>query len=338
MHIKKTIKKFLKILFFASITVFLVWAIASKINAQIITEVEFKHSPAWVEIYNQNKNSIDISGIVVTDLDGIDSQIATDKATLESGKYAVVYWDDGIDETDAVGDNNENNIKEFYLSDTPPTMTDDQIALVLPGQILDAVCWRNDDDTWSREGTDVHNLFEADQWPDAQTLEEFKNACINITGMQSSQSLARYLMPNKQSFADTNTPLDWYISALPTKGFGSDISLPVELSNFRAVKVGNHVEVVWSTQSEVNNFGFNLYRVNVSNIIEKVNQEIIPGANNSTPHDYFFPDETLGQYYFLEMIDLNGNAEKTPLIPVEKAWLKSTTLGKIKKRSLAKLP
>lgn len=87
-------------------------------------------------------------------------------------------------------------------------------------------------------------------------------------------------------------------------GENDDVSLPVQLSSFKVEKVKNGNRIIWTTESEVNNFGFNLFRY-VDNdsitpdfsLYEKINQKLIPGRGNSS---------TRSQYEFMNMDELNG--------------------------------
>lgn len=77
----------------------------------------------------------------------------------------------------------------------------------------------------------------------------------------------------------------------------------------------------WSTASEVDNFGFDVFRsLSEEGPFERVNSETIPGAGTvDTPTRYEFvdteiePDRTY--YYYVESISLQGEREQfTPII------------------------
>jgi hypothetical protein len=77
----------------------------------------------------------------------------------------------------------------------------------------------------------------------------------------------------------------------------------------------------WSTASEVDNFGFDVFRsLSEDGPFERVNSETIPGAGTvDTPTRYEFvdteiePDRTY--YYYVESISLQGEREQfTPII------------------------
>ena len=109
----------------------------------------------------------------------------------------------------------------------------------------------------------------------------------------------------------------WFDQANPT--LGDDNSLPVELSQFTAKRTSEGVLVKWGTETETNNLGFNLYRVEGENVV-KVNVVLIRGhGTTGASHKYQFldldaPEGDVG--YFLEDIDFSGNREPSHIIGV----------------------
>jgi hypothetical protein len=95
-----------------------------------------------------------------------------------------------------------------------------------------------------------------------------------------------------------------------------DYSLPVELSTFEAELAQNAVMLKWSTASEKNNQGFNLYRSEQENgSYEKLNGSLIPGNGTTTnTNEYEFRDDRIESnkyyYYRLEDVDINGQAKQ----------------------------
>ncbi len=92
-----------------------------------------------------------------------------------------------------------------------------------------------------------------------------------------------------------------------------DTTLPVELGNFAAANVNGVVKLSWTTQSEMNNIGFNIFRSDAPRDgYEKINGGLIPGAGTSAAQNsYSFVDDRLEQgrtyFYLLEDIDINGH-------------------------------
>ncbi len=91
-----------------------------------------------------------------------------------------------------------------------------------------------------------------------------------------------------------------------------DATLPVELGSFTAVNLDGVVKLQWTTQSEQNNVGFNIYRsTSAKDGFKKINGSLIAAAGTSaTPNSYSFIDDRLqdkGTYYYrLEDIDIEG--------------------------------
>ncbi len=106
-----------------------------------------------------------------------------------------------------------------------------------------------------------------------------------------------------------------------------DSSLPVELSEFTARAAGNTVNLWWRTESEVNNFGFEVERrpIAVSGQQSAINNwqkiGLVAGAGTSTaPTEYSFEDSKLaeGRYtYRLKQIDLDGSFEYSQIVEIE---------------------
>jgi hypothetical protein len=100
--------------------------------------------------------------------------------------------------------------------------------------------------------------------------------------------------------------------------------LPAIMSGFTAYYNAQKsaVTLKWSTVSEVNNLGFDVYRSeSPDGKFVKISPAYIKGAGtDSTPHDYQFADEraVVGKtyYYYLETISFSGERERTNIIKV----------------------
>lgn len=94
-----------------------------------------------------------------------------------------------------------------------------------------------------------------------------------------------------------------------------DGSLPVELSSFTATAGDMEVTLRWTTESEIENIGFNIYHSLFGNRdYRQINGELIFGAGNSpTRHEYEYVDKGLTNgvkyWYKLEDVDYSGNTE-----------------------------
>ena len=89
---------------------------------------------------------------------------------------------------------------------------------------------------------------------------------------------------------------------------GLDIALPVELSQFTAHAANGSIELQWRTDTETNNFGFNIYRsLQEKDDYAQINSEIIRGAGTSTQaRNYHYEDTEVqpGRKYYYKLADV----------------------------------
>ena len=99
--------------------------------------------------------------------------------------------------------------------------------------------------------------------------------------------------------------------------------VPVELSSFEAVAAVGVVELRWTTQTEIENLGFDILRSNKKNgEYVKVNEKLIAGAGNSSKqHEYEFVDEDVksGEIYWYKLRDIDFAGNTTLSDPI---WVK----------------
>ena len=96
-------------------------------------------------------------------------------------------------------------------------------------------------------------------------------------------------------------------------------ALPVELSSFSVSIYKNSVKLNWRTETEINNYGFDVERkTNFSNW-EKI--RFINGSGNSnSPKDYSYTDESVnnGKYFYrLKQIDNDGAFSYSKLVEAD---------------------
>ena len=101
-------------------------------------------------------------------------------------------------------------------------------------------------------------------------------------------------------------------SDLGTPGYRRGKPLPVELSQFTAKFVKDEVVINWTTESELNNAGFNIYRsTSRAKNFQRINTKLIQGAGTTGQRStYQFIDKTaqpdISYYYRLEDVELSG--------------------------------
>lgn len=92
-------------------------------------------------------------------------------------------------------------------------------------------------------------------------------------------------------------------------------NVPVELSSFTAALTQElFVNLHWSTQSETQIAGYNLYRSENNQLYDaiKINLDLIPAANSSAGADYDFQDQEAEEgiwYYWLQSNELDGSSK-----------------------------
>ncbi len=104
---------------------------------------------------------------------------------------------------------------------------------------------------------------------------------------------------------------------------GESAPLPVELSSFSASIIGSAVKLNWRTETEINNYGFEIQKSQMSNVKSETEWEkigFVEGYGNSnSPKDYSFTDARVlsGTYsYRLKQIDIDGQFEYSKTIEV----------------------
>jgi len=94
--------------------------------------------------------------------------------------------------------------------------------------------------------------------------------------------------------------------------FGSNnFSLPIELTDFSAAEENGMVVLKWSTETEIINLGYNVYRTPADlNQYEKINRTLIPGAGTTTlAQTYSFADKNVefGRRYEYKIENINSD-------------------------------
>ncbi|MCZ6703976.1 MAG: T9SS type A sorting domain-containing protein [Ignavibacteria bacterium] len=120
-------------------------------------------------------------------------------------------------------------------------------------------------------------------------------------------------------------PAYWY-------GTKADASpFPVELSLFNAVLTGEKVALYWRTETEINNYGFEIERtININDNWTTI--AFVDGNGNSnSPKYYDYSDYDIykaGKYYYrLKQIDNDGTFEYSDIITVQVTTLNKFYLG-----------
>ena len=106
-----------------------------------------------------------------------------------------------------------------------------------------------------------------------------------------------------------------------TIGSNATNPLPVELNSFTAryVEAENYVLLIWKTQTEINNYGFEIEKSYDKSNWQNIG--FVPGNGNSnSPKEYNFRDNNLSGnslYYRLKQIDSDGSFSYSKMVDLE---------------------
>ncbi|MDO7873392.1 BNR-repeat neuraminidase N-terminal domain-containing protein [Hymenobacter sp. ASUV-10] len=106
--------------------------------------------------------------------------------------------------------------------------------------------------------------------------------------------------------------------------------LPVELTKFEAVRVGQNAQLNWNTATEKNNAGFEVQVSTNGSSFRKLQFVEPASANSNSPRSYVYNDVEAGKtglrYYRLRQVDLDGKASFSPVRTVDFGKLDGTSL------------
>lgn len=96
-------------------------------------------------------------------------------------------------------------------------------------------------------------------------------------------------------------------------------ALPIELSFFTGALNGNIIQLRWKTETEINNYGFEIERSDENSDWAVIN--FVKGyGNTNSPKSYSYNDVNVGQsgiyYYRLKQIDNDGSYEYSDIVTV----------------------
>ncbi len=125
------------------------------------------------------------------------------------------------------------------------------------------------------------------------------------TGMGGRNTYARFRLSTDPTAISLPTGL---AQDGEVEDYMAQLEVPVELSAFSAVYNSGGVLIEWTTQTETENMGFDLYRSeSVDGAFTKINATMIQGAGSSQiSHDYSFVDQNIsgGRTYFYKLTDV----------------------------------
>lgn len=152
--------------------------------------------------------------------------------------------------------------------------------------------------SWSAGITQTRNLDFTGNWSDSPTISgtiNWSNDSPTITLTNPKGSPGRFV---------DGTPL------------------PVELTSFSASVINNGIKLNWRTETEVNNYGFEVQRstFNVQSSSWNVLGFVEGNGNSNSPKEYSFTDKDIAgekYYYRLKQIDNDGTYTYSKIIDID---------------------
>ncbi len=134
--------------------------------------------------------------------------------------------------------------------------------------------------------------------------DNYLSSWENVNDLGGSISI----IDNKIRIVGLNTFSDFIVAST------NEETLPVELSSFTANQTSDYINILWTTESESNLLGYNIYRNNLEDLTGaiRINPTIIDAENNSTTtnYDYFDNEYNAGlNYYWLESCELTNESK-----------------------------
>ena len=157
------------------------------------------------------------------------------------------------------------------------------------------------------------------------TVTNNSNATYTWNNLQGGKTYEWYITITDQ---DNNTTTG------PSWTFSTDQELPVELSSFTASTKGKDVFLNWKTETEINNFGFDIERKTIDGQWEKTGFVNGNGNSNSPKtYSYIDPNPIGGSkfQYRLKQIDNDGQFEYSEAVEVMLIPLEYDSLSELSK-------
>jgi len=276
----------------------------------------------WVELVI-TADGTNIQGVYCSDDEGgfsnIDFQLKTDLATFSSvskGSIIVVY--NGADKDGTLPDDDTN------FGDGIIVIPHDNTTFIETGSSWPGFGNPGDDfGIFTGGGVGIHGISYNSGTPTTDFDGGWGQADISSVG----GGISAYFTEDTPAESGTGSNWSTQTSTSATPGSlngGNNNALPVELSSFSASLVNNGVRLNWRTETEVNNYGFEVER-KVSSKQSAVGNWAKIGfveghGNSNSPKEYLFIDNeaTSGKYaYKLKQIDNDGTFEYSKIIEID---------------------
>jgi hypothetical protein len=218
---------------------------------------------------------------------------------------------DGRPNLMALGDDNDDGSDDedgVVFIAAPGSQTNVQVTASVAG-VLTAWIDFTDDGDWDDANEHIFN--------DVALSAGVNLLSFNVpAGSSSGMKYARFRFSTL-----TGLGYDGLASNGEVEDYLVSIDVPVELGSFSASMEDGAVRLAWTTQSESDNLGFQVYRSDEASAgYEKLTDELIPAAGNSqTVRDYSYLDDTVegGMTYYYKLADVSVDGLETLHGPIE---------------------
>lgn len=189
--------------------------------------------------------------------------------------------------------------------------------------IIDAVAWLSSGDLTSEAALTASPPTNADNYLAVITVGD--------DGSDNSMEAPNNILGDDGSGWVNNSATPGVINSSQTSG---DVALPVTLSSFSAIINKNKVILEWTTESEVNNLGFEILRStqNQDNFVlissYQYNPDLQGQGNTNNRTEYSFIDNSIDENlaYWYKLVDVDFNGNRTEHGPIS-ANLNTNTIG-----------
>jgi hypothetical protein len=271
----------------------------------VITEINDHPTSSfeYVELYNNSQVSVDLTGWSLiqqnssrtTTLVDYTSNVFEGSLILSPGEYAIIFRGSTTD---------FNNFKLAYnITGTINAYSGGKIGSVGSPQMNGTETFRLQDNSG--------NLIDY--------FGDYNGGASPLFSLAYNSIYERKDYPN-----DGALITHWYtLTSAQLGGSPAEVNenpLPVELTSFSATTIGSNVKLIWKTETEVNNFGFDIERSVIKDNWSKIG--FVKGNGNSnSPKEYSFNDNKLigGSkfIYRLKQIDNDGQFEYSNVVEVK---------------------
>ena len=212
------------------------------------------------------------------------------------------------------------SLGEQYVPPFPPSGFD--VHFILPGTSTDYVYKdiRNGDTTAAFEGTELVHTVSAQLGSGSSGLHISWDLPAGV-GLNLQDNITHSLFNVNYSSGANEYTVPFSLTTLLLTIKYVVHPFPVELTSFSGKFLNNKVELNWKTATEVNNYGFEVQRLEINKISEWKKIGFVQGHGNSnSPKEYSFIDNNLngsGKFqYRLKQIDNNGEYEYSSVLEV----------------------